>query len=159
MRPSRQTSLWCCLWFLPCFPPVSPSITWRNTSADALTACSLFVKIYSRWSVFRQKKERKKRNSERPLTPLKLSFPAFRKPCRRMLKLRGSRCFLHRLPDMFIRCCRGAKLQIDKAISTTQPSTLAGEDLLDATAAGPHWDLIISMWLSWYHASVGISPS
>ena len=56
-----------------------------------------------------------------------------------------------RLPDVFIRCCRGAKLQINKAISTSQPLTLTREDLLVATAAQTHGDLIFFFpWLAEY---------
>lgn len=53
------------------FPPAFFSVTRRNTMADALAACSCFVKIYSQWFVFRQKK--KKTDSS-----LKLSSPALR---------------------------------------------------------------------------------
>lgn len=54
------------------FPPAFFSVTWRNTMADALAACFCFVKIYSQWCVFRQKKKK------RPDSSLKLSSPALR---------------------------------------------------------------------------------
>jgi len=63
------------------------------------------------------------------------------------------------LPDVFIRCCREAKLQINNAISTSHPLTLSGEDLLVATAAGAHRELIISTWLAGSrepHRSMGL---
>lgn len=50
-----------------------------------------------------------------------------------MLKLCRAICFLPRLPDVFIWRCHEAKLQINKAISTSQLLTLSGEDLLGAT--------------------------
>lgn len=62
------------------------------------------------------------------------------------LKLCRPICFLPCLPDVFIRRCLGAKLQINKAISTSQPMTLTREDLLVATGAGTHEDFIVSTW-------------
>lgn len=62
-------------------------------------------------------------------------------------------CFLPCPPDVFIRRCRGAKLQINKAISTSQPLTLTREDLLVVTATEAHRDLITSLWLAGYRAT------
>lgn len=102
-----------------------------------------------------------KKNSTQGQSPhWSLVSPVHRKDQGESWSTPGPYAFSPCLPDVFIRCCRRAKLQINKAISTSQPLTLTREDLLVATAARAHRDLIISLWLAgywephpwaWYH--------
>lgn len=141
----------------PPVPPSSSSITCRNMSADALTACLLFMNICSLWCVFRQKRH------ARPVTPHSemCHFFAFRNDKDEFKNHCRPICFLPSLPDEFIWCCHKAKFQINKAISASQPLTLSRKELLGVTGATAHGVLIISVWLSGYweaHRSVCLTP-
>lgn len=154
MRRARQTSLRYCsrlFSYFPPPPPASPGETHRQM---------LWQHVLSLWKFIASDVclDKKKKLHTRPVTSLKLSFPAFRNDKGERWSSAGTYAF-SLLPDVFIRCCRGAKLQINKAISTSHPLTLTREDLLVATAAGAHGDLIISTWLAGYrepHRSMGL---